>query len=47
MLPSRCLELRGGRVFLVEKGGTSGKYVTLSHRWKDETFNTRTTTANY
>jgi len=45
-LPSRCVELRDGRVFLVETRGLVGKYVTLSHRWMDETFHTRTVTAN-
>jgi hypothetical protein len=47
MLPSRCLELRDHRVFLVETRGVTGRFVTLSHRWTDETFNTRTTAANY
>ena len=47
MLPTRCLELCGEQVFLRETGKMCGSYLTLSHRWNQDTEDTRTTTENY
>ncbi|KAF2822675.1 HET-domain-containing protein [Ophiobolus disseminans] len=47
MLPTRCLELCEDQVFLRETGDMCGSYLTLSHRWNQETEDTRTTMSNY
>jgi hypothetical protein len=47
LLPTRCLELCKDKVFLRETKEACGTYVTLSHRWNQETEDTRTTMKNY
>lgn len=48
-LPSRCIELSAGgeRAVLSETEGQAGCYITLTHRWNEETEASKTTTSNY
>ena len=48
-LPARCVEVseRGKRLYLRETDGTTGRYLTLTHRWNQETEGCKTTSANY
>jgi hypothetical protein len=48
-LPARCIEIsRGGRrVHLRETEGMQGAYITLTHRWNQETEDCKTTADNY
>jgi len=48
-LPARCIEISRGakRIHLRETEGTRGAYITLTHRWNQETEDCKTTTDNY
>lgn len=47
-LPSRCVEVLGERkVCLSQTDNQKGAYITLSHRWEDDTGKCSTTTENY
>lgn len=48
-LPARCIEISGvgRRVYLRETEGMQGAYITLTHRWNQETEDCKTTTGNY
>jgi hypothetical protein len=48
-LPARCIEIsgEGGRIYLRETEGAQGAYITLTHRWNQETAGCKTTTDNY
>ena len=45
-MPNRCIEITQKNIYLRETAGLRGSYVTLSHRWKDETVHCKTTTGN-
>jgi hypothetical protein len=48
-LPSRCIEIsrESRRVYLRETEAMQGAYITLTHRWNQETENCKTTADNY
>src|SRR2546423_15026229 len=48
-LPARCIEISRGakRIGLRKTEGTRGAYITLTHRWNQETEACKTTTDNY
>ena len=45
-LPTRCLDIGGSHVVLRSTKSLTGKYLTLSHRWNEDTERTKTTMAN-
>jgi hypothetical protein len=48
-LPTRCIEISRGakRIYLRETECTRGAYITLTHRWNQETEDCKTTADNY
>ncbi|KAI3319220.1 HET-domain-containing protein [Xylariaceae sp. AK1471] len=48
-LPVRCIYIptHGKRIQLRETEGDTGKYITLTHRWNEDTEKCKTTTSNY
>lgn len=46
-LPTRCIEITRKGFLLRETSGEQGSYVTLSHRWGEDTKRSKTTTSNY
>ncbi|KAK5991269.1 hypothetical protein PT974_09549 [Cladobotryum mycophilum] len=47
-LPSRCIDVGGsGDIVLRDCAGVRGSYITLSHRWTDETQQSKTTKNNW
>ncbi|KAH7244935.1 heterokaryon incompatibility protein-domain-containing protein [Fusarium solani] len=45
-LPTRCVKVTENHVCLENTGGKKGKYITLSHRWHDNTAACNTTASN-
>ncbi|KUJ11028.1 HET-domain-containing protein [Mollisia scopiformis] len=45
-LPTRCIEIKGGKIVLQETSDLRGTYVTLSHRWNSSTELCITTMSN-
>ncbi|KAI8654568.1 HET domain-containing protein [Fusarium keratoplasticum] len=45
-LPTRCVKVTENHVCLENTGGKKGKYITLSHRWHDNTAACNTTVSN-
>jgi len=45
-LPTRCIDVARERLFLQETSGTTGSYLTLSHRWNAEALSSQTTQLN-
>lgn len=46
-LPTRCVEVTKEGSFLRDTDGKRGSYITLSHRWNDQSVACKTTTTNY
>ncbi|KAI8650863.1 HET domain-containing protein [Fusarium keratoplasticum] len=46
-LPTRCIEVTFTGAYLRHTLGTTGSYITLSHRWTGETETVKTTSSNY
>ncbi|KAF5718757.1 het-domain-containing protein [Fusarium mundagurra] len=46
-LPTRCIEVTPTAAYLRDTQGTTGSYVTLSHRWNPEAEAVKTTSANF
>lgn len=46
-LPTRCVKVTEDHVYLENTGGKKGKYITLSHRWHDNTAACNTTVSNF
>ncbi|KAM6511823.1 hypothetical protein FALCPG4_016815 [Fusarium falciforme] len=46
-LPTRCIEVTSTGAYLRQTLGTTGSYITLSHRWTGETETVKTTSSNY
>jgi hypothetical protein len=45
-LPTRCVDVTGDWLILRQTSGTTGSYITLSHRWNAQTASSQTTSLN-